>query len=386
MWHKTKIAGLLVALALTVTALPARAGLTTDLQNLVTQAGTLNSSLSVFSFADQSCSDLGIINGDIAALAGSAQALTAGLNDSLSISTDDMDALDSLSTMAREMAASSGRLSLEIQDISAVADLFEYRAALTAMLELSDDIGAMADRILEMADRILAMADNIGTMADRILVTQQLQSANLALTQGSLLATQQNMVALSQSVSSVIYNVSLGLIVDDANTILDDMTVLNLTSENMAQELEGLQATTALVVSGVVDLYTWMSVSSQDASHYIDGDTLTALGDLSNIYSALAFSLESYAATVNALAPSTDSVVLADSTAAMLRLTADIGVMAGRIMEMVDKIIVMADNIGLMAADIVATQELQQTNIELTESSLLTAQSVTITTIQNMGL
>lgn len=386
MWHKTKMGGLLVALVLTMMALPARASLTSDLQGLVLQAGTLNSSLSLFSFADQSCSDLGIVNGDIADFTGSVQAVTAAMVDPLSVSNDDMDALDSLSALAAEMAANSGRLSVEIQDINAVADLFEYRAALTAMLELSDDIGTMADRILEMADRILAMADNIGTMADRILVTQQVQSANLALTQGSLLTTQQNMVALSQSVSSIIYNVSLGLIVAESDVLLDDMTVVNLTSENMAQELEGLQASTALMVTGVVDLYTWMSVSSQGASHYIDGDTLTALGDLSNIYAALAFSLETYAATINDLAPSTDSAVLADSTAALLRLTADIGLMAGRIMEMVDKIIVMADNIGLMAASIVATQELQQTNIELTESSLLTAQSVTITTIQNMGL
>jgi hypothetical protein len=72
------------------------------------------------------------------------------------------------------MAAASGRLALEINDISAVAELFEYRAALSAMLALSDDIGAMADRIVEMADRILVMADNIGLMADRIMVTQQL--------------------------------------------------------------------------------------------------------------------------------------------------------------------------------------------------------------------
>lgn len=386
MFEKAKITGLLVALVVWVAALPARADLTVDLQNLVAEGSAINSSLTFFSFTDQSCSDLGLVNGDLENLAATAQAVTAGLTNPLTISTEDLDSLDSLSGMAKEMSLNSVRLSMELQDIEEVAELFEYRAALSAMLELSDDIGSMADRILEMADRILAMADNIGAMADRILITQQIQNANIALTQASLLTTQQNMVLLSQSVSSIIYNVSLALVVSDSNNLLDDMAVLTITSENMAQELDRLEVGTSLLLTGVVDLYTWMSVSSQGASHYINGDTLTSLGDLSNIYSGLAFSLETYAASINQLAPLTDTVILADATASMLRLSADIGLMAGRIMEMVDKIIAMADNIGLMADNIVATQELQQTNIELTESSLLTAQNVTITTIKNMGL
>lgn len=386
MFQKTKIAGLVIALVLTITALPARASLTTDLQNLVIQANALTSSLNLFSFAEQSCSDLGLLNQDIEAFVATTEALTASLSDPLSVSTEDMDALDSLSGMTKEMAENSLRLSLEIQSIEDVAELFEYRAALSAMLRLSDDIGTMADRILEMADRILAMADNIGTMAERILITQQIQNSNVALTQGSLLITQQNMVLLSDSISSIIYNLTLAQITSDSNTLLDDMTVVALTEENMALELERLEASTSLLASGVVDIYTWMSVSSQGASHYIDGDTLTSLGDLTNIYTTLAFSLETYAATVNNLAPLTDTAILSDATASMLCLSADISVMAGRMMEMVDKIIVMADNIGLMADNIVATQELQQANIELTESSLLTAQSVTITTIKNMGL
>ncbi len=58
------------------------------------------------------------------------------------------------------------------------------------MLELSNDIGTMADRILLMADNILIMADNIDAMADKILTTQELQSANLAITQSNLLESQ----------------------------------------------------------------------------------------------------------------------------------------------------------------------------------------------------
>jgi hypothetical protein len=253
-------------------------------------------------------------------------------------------------------------------------------------LQLSDDIGTMANRILEMADRILVMADNIGLMADRIILTQQIQSANLGMTQAFLLSTQQNMILLSESVSTMIYNVTLGQLDVDTNNLLDDMTIINLTTENMAQELERLEASTTLMLSGMVDLYTWINTTSQGASHYINGDTLTTLGDLSEIYTQLALSLEIYADAINQLAPLTNTIILSDATAAMLKLTADIGIMAGRIMEMTDKIIVMADNIGLMADNIVTTQELQQTNIELTESSLLAAQTATITAIKNMGL
>jgi hypothetical protein len=386
MVHQMKITGLLVALVLVLGVAPARADFSADLQGLAGQGATITATLDLFSFAEQDCADLGAVGADLAALVAQAEAITAGLPTSLSLTVADLDNLDSLSEQVRQMAATTGRLALEINDINAVAELFEYRAALGALLALSDDIGAMADRIGEMADRILVMADNIGVMADRIILTQQLQSANLALTQASLLTTQQNMVLLSASLSSIIYNVSLGLVVDDADSLLDEMTVVSLTTENMAQELEGLQAATALLRSGVLDLAAWLNSSSQGASHYINGDTLTAFGDLSGLYAGLAYALESYAATINQVAPLTDTVVLADATAAMLRLTADIGVMAGRIMEMADRIIVMADNIGLMADTIVLTQQLQQANMELTESSLLTAQNLTVATIKNMGL
>ena len=140
------------------------------------------------------------------------------------------------------------------------------------------------------------------------------------------------------------------------------------------------------VLTRTVDLYTWAMENSQVASHYINGDTLTLLGDLSYLHRALALSLENYARSIESLAPVTDNVVLRDATASMLRLTTDIGVMSSRIMEMSDKIIVMADNIGVMADRIVETQNIQQTNIELTESSVLTAQTITLTVIRNFDL
>jgi methyl-accepting chemotaxis protein len=61
-----------------------------------------------------------------------------------------------------------------------------------AMLQLSKDIGEMADRILDMSDNILEMADKIGEMSDRILETQRIQSKNVSLTQSNLLKAQRN--------------------------------------------------------------------------------------------------------------------------------------------------------------------------------------------------
>ena len=154
-------------------------------------------------------------------------------------------------------------------------------------------------------------------------------------------------------------------------------------AESTCDILSALEAQTSLLLNSTVSLYTWLSQNSQTASHYINGDTLTLLGDLSSLQTALAFSLETYANTINQLAPLTQTPVLSDATASMLRLTADIGEMSGRIMEMADKIIVMADNIGLMADRIVATQNLQQANIELTQNSVTIAQNVTLTVIKN---
>jgi hypothetical protein len=378
------LAGLALALTLVFSAFPAQASLGTDLQALVVQGTTLRASLAAISVAQgNTCTQLGVFNTSLESYLASVQAVYGQLTVPVTLTAADLTALDDLSGLAKGMAADSVRIALELRSIEDVADLFEYRAALSAMLRLSDDIGIMANRILEMADRILVMADNIGAMADRILLTQQLQNANVALTQASILTTQQNMVAMSDSLSTITYNLSLGLVANEANALVGEMGGTTLTSQTMAVDLSALEAQTTLLLNSTVSLYTWMSQNSQSASHYINGDTLTLMGDLSSLQTALAFSLETYANTINQLAPLTETPVLSDATASMLRLTTDIGEMSGRIMEMADKIIVMADNIGLMADRIVETQNLQQSNIELTQNSVTIAQNVTLTVIKN---
>lgn len=362
---------------------PAHAGLSADLQALATQGAALRSSLAAVRVSQgTTCTQLGTLNTSIENYLASMQAVYSQLTAPLTLTANDLTSLDDLSASAQGMASDSVRLALELKTLEGVADLFEYRAALSAMLRLSDDIGTMADRILEMADRILVMADNIGVMADRVLATQRLQSANMALTQASLLTTQQTMIALSGSLSTISYNLTLGLLLNDTNLQLAEMSGITLTAGNMATQVRHVQTKTALLAARSVALYELVRKDSQRFSQYIDGDTLNRLVDLSAAQKQFGLVIERYAATINQLAPLTRTPVLSDATRSMLRLAADIAAMSKRIVEMNDKIIVMADNIGIMAGRILETQTIQQASLELTQQSIQTAQNTTIAVIQ----
>jgi hypothetical protein len=303
-----------------------------------------------------------------------------------SVTEADMNAMGDLSFLVKDMGVESVRLSIELNMITNTAELFEYGAGLRAVLELSQEIGTMANRILEMADRILVMADNIGLMADRIITTQIIQSQNLAMTQNSILTTQQNMVLLSDSFSTITYNLTLRQIVDDATALTNTMNTISLNSANMQTELAFVQKQTVALLDKTAGLLGLFTTNSAKMSHYLNADTLTMLGDLSVLHSSLGASLEACSRSIEQLAPLTDTAILSDATSTMLLLTKDISTMSDRIMQMGDKIFIMADNIGLMAERIVQTQNIQMTNATLTESSLLASQSMMITVIKNFGL
>lgn len=72
----------------------------------------------------------------------------------------------------------------------------QAQASLKSMLQLSADIGSMANRILEMADQILAMADNIGMQADQILATQAAMNGSVATTQAGILNAQTAVIGI----------------------------------------------------------------------------------------------------------------------------------------------------------------------------------------------
>jgi hypothetical protein len=226
----------------------ANANLTTDLDGLVADLDLISTDLNAISIQNgTACRDLGTLNTSIEDYIASLEAVTTQLDAPLSLTTEDLTNLDTLSKTVLGMADRSATLSWDLASIENVYDLVEYRAALSAMLRLSDDIGTMADRIL-------VMADNIGSMADRILITQQLQNSNVALTQAAILMTQQNMVALSDSLSSIGYNLSLGLLNDETQVLANSMANTVLTETNMAGELTALELHTTAILNQTVDL------------------------------------------------------------------------------------------------------------------------------------
>jgi hypothetical protein len=361
--------------------------LATSLANLVTQGNAVDAQLAGITLTStNSCTELGSASTSVRNWLTATQTVYAGITTALTIDTATLTSLDDLSNLSVSVANRTKTLSQSLTTLETTTDLFEYEASLAAMLRLSNDIGSMADRVGEMADRILVMGNNIGIMADRILITQQLQNSNVVLTQNSILTTQQNMVALSDTVDTLTYNTPFAALITQANSLSASMAVVLLTQTNMASELARIEPLVTSYLNNVVNLYTRVAQDSAFASQYINGDTLTMAGDLSGINRALAASLASYADAINRLAPQTSPTVLSSAIASMLRLTRDIGTMSNRTIEMVDRIIVMADNIGIMSTRIVDTQNLQQTNIDYTLASLLTATTVSVNTIKSYGL
>ena len=361
--------------------------LSLDLAALVTQGQAVNTQLAGINLTTATgCTDLGNASKSLRAFITSTETVKASITAPFSVEAASLTSLNDLSNLNVSIANNIKNLSLNLNTLSTSANVIDYTAMLSAMLRLSTDIGTMADRIGEMADRILVMADNIGLMADRILVTQQLQSTNLASVQGAMLATQQNAVILSDTISTLVYNPSLASLVTQGNASSTSMNLTVLSTLNMSIELARIKSETTAYLTQVNALYVLIMNDSAIASQYTNADTLTMAGDLSNINKTLAASLNKFADSVKKLAPTTNKTILKDASASMLVLTRDVGIMSGRIMEMVDRIIIMTDNIGEMSTRIVTTQNLQQSNVSLTQGSLTTATNTTVTVIKTYGL
>jgi hypothetical protein len=267
---------------------------------------------------------------------------------------------------------------MELGLLSVTAPMFNISDGLTGMLQLSDDIGTMADRILEMADKILAMADNIGAMADRIIITQQLQNQNVALTQTSVLTTQKNMLSLVNVTDTATYNVDLQAMVNDGNALAVRLAAVVLNPLNMRTEMQRAADDVAAYAARVQVFNSAINTDSAGSTFYISQDSLLALGNMSVTLSAIGTAVRGYSVTINGLAFFTSKTNLRDATRSMLSLSADIGTMSNSILEMSDLILAMADNIGLQADQILVAQQLQNTNIAATQASILSAQTVAI--------
>ena len=211
--------------------------LSSDLQNLLSEAQATDAQLAAITLTDSNmCSELLSAHQSVDALINNIESINANLDTAISIDNDSLQALDDLSTVLVSMANSSAALSLDLTLLNSTTDMFAISNGLTAMLRLADDIGTMADRILEMSDKILLMADNIGLMADRIIITQQIQSDNLALTQASILTTQQNSIALVSTTNTSTYEVDFNSQTLTGNILAADISATALSTLSMARK------------------------------------------------------------------------------------------------------------------------------------------------------
>lgn len=168
----------------------------TELSSLLSSGNLLSldmnsTPLTAFSMAVQ----LASIEVDVDALKSQVLALndTISLNaatNTLYVNQDSLVTLANLSVMTASLATALEGYSVAINGLAPITSTPTLTDSMGSMLNLSADIGLMANSILQMADLILAMSDNIGMEADQILLTQQMQSTNIAATQLAILAAQ----------------------------------------------------------------------------------------------------------------------------------------------------------------------------------------------------
>ena len=358
-----------------------------DLQALVTEGNNLTTQLSGISLtADNLCNELYSANQAANAYINSITAVNAGLSAPLTLDADILTALDNLSLVTLSLANEALALSGDLDTLALTAQMYDISDGLVAMLQLSDDIGTMADRILEMADNILDMADNIGTMSDRIIATQELQNSNVALTQASILTTQENLLTLVSVINTSLFNTNLQTLLDDGTFLAAYMSSIVLTPVNMSTALAGISGDADAYMASVVATDNLISGVTQTSTLYINADALTSFVNLSIMTTSLGTALQGYAVAINGLAPITSTPTLSDSMGSMLRLSYDIGVMADRILEMADVILAMADNIGLTADQILLIQQQQNVNVAATQASILASQEIMIALAATYGL
>jgi len=357
----------------------ARAALATDVQSLVVQAQGLDAQLQGITLSgDSICGPLVQADQAARALLQSISQVNENLAAPLQIDNETLAALEALSAVYPSLANQSLRLSVDLGVVSQTAQAITLKDGIVAMLQLSDDIGAMADRIGEMADKILVMSDNIGLMADRIIQTQQIQNQNILVTQQSMLQTQTNMLALVSVLETESYNLSLEKLVLDGQLLAARMAAVVLSPWTMKTQLSTVATDVQTYLGKVKAVQSAMIQDSAASTAYINTTPLLNLGNLSTMLTSLAAALNGYVFAIDSLKTITSSTTLSASLKSMLQISADIGLMANRILEMGDLTLAMADNIGMTADQILATQQLQNVNVATTQASILAAQNLAI--------
>lgn len=173
----------------------------------------------------------------------------------------------------------------------------------------------------------------------------------------------------------------LDALVAQGSTLLATAQKTVLTSTTMATALATLGSQVDAYRNSVQGVWNTVYSASATTTFSVTDGILYDLQVLAATSGALAQELARLSAAAQVLAAATSLTTLQSAMATTLRLSDDIGTMADRILEMAGLIMIMADNIGIMADRILATQVIQNTNVELVNDSILTTQQNTITVI-----
>jgi len=355
------------------------ADLKTDLGNINTSIIELNASIAEANLSsDALCAPLLSINQQASAIVDAIALVNANLVAPLALDSDTLLLTENLFVNVASLSNQSYLLSTDISLLQSTTDALTLKDGITAMLQLSSDIGEMADRIGEMADNILIMSDNIGLMADRILETQVIQSENIALTQNSILQTQTNTLALVSVAETASYDLSLQTLVSQGELLVVQMSLVTLNPLNMANALADVKNDVQAYLQQVAQFKEQLNSDTVGSTLNINAQSMDALVNLSLIMQSMGTVLDGYGVMVNASKVMTRETTLLDAMGSMLALSADIGKMSNSILEMADQILLMADNIGMEADQILLTQQLQSANIVAAQTSILAAQQLAL--------
>lgn len=375
----------LVLLALTQTA--GASVLNDDLQNLVAEAGLLESELGTLELnAETVCAQLLHANQAARDMLSAVTAVDESLGAPLQVDAATFDALDALSQTSLALADEALRLSLDLGQLQDATSVLTLKDGITAMLQLSDDIGTMADRIGEMADRILVMADNIDVMADRIVTTQEIQSQNMTSSTQTLLQTQTNMLTLVSVVETQSRTLEFTALVEDGMELYWRMHAVMFSPWSMKYQLRDIAEEVREFLEQVTALNAALEGDAVQGTFYLNSGSLMQVYEVATMLTFIATAVDGYVVAIDGLSGSTPTLALRDSMKSMLQLSADIGTMADRIGEMADVILSMADNIGMAGDEIVATQRFQSANLTAVQESVLAAQLMVIAITVEEGL
>lgn len=359
----------------------ASAALDNDITSLNNQALSLETHLQSIQFDssdDSICGPLVEANTMARALVDSIVAVDDSLSAPLQVDADVLNAIDNFSATVVRLANESVRLSVDINSLSLAMNMITIKDALSAMLQLSSDIGTMADRIGEMADKILVMSDNIGVMADRILLTQELQNQNVELTINSILQTQTNMLSLVSVVDDSTYDLSFDSIIIEGNLLAARMVAVAFSPWTLKSQLRSVRDDVNAFMGDVKAVEATLINDSSISTLYINYDALIKLGNMSLMLNSLATAIDGYVIAISGLQAMVSSSSLSDAMNSMLQISADVGSMSNSILQMADQILIMADNIGMQADQILLTQQAMNLNVATTQTAILAAQQMAI--------